>query len=235
MSNPLLKDSVFTSTGTQDVMTVSGTINKSLILWLILTISAIFAWTHPSISMGLMAPALIIGFVLAMITIFKKAAAPVISPFYALCEGFVLGAISLMFEKSYNGIVLNAILLTVTILFCMLAAYKSGLLRATPAFKKGVIIATFSIFLVYIVDIVLNFAFSSSVPYLHSTGFWGMLISVAIVSIAAFNLIIDFDIIEQGARSGAPKYMEWYGAFALMVTLIWLYLEVLRLLAKSRN
>lgn len=235
MANPLLKEEIFRNQGAGAAMTVSGTVNKSIILWLLLGASAVFSWMNPQITIPLMLPFIAAGFILAMISIFKKTASPFISPLYAIMEGLVLGAISLYFERMYPGIVVNAIMLTIAVLFCMLAAYRSGVLRATPRFKKGVIIATLAIALVYIADLLMNVFAGANFPYIHDSSMLGIAISLFVVAIASFNLIIDFDLIEQGALRGAPKYMEWYGAFALMVTLVWLYLELLRLLSKMRN
>lgn len=235
MANPLLKQDVFRNQGGVEVMTVSGTINKSIILWLLLGVSAVFSWMNPQVTIPYMFLFILCGFGLALVSIFKKTTAPFISPLYAIMEGLVLGAISLYFERMYPGIVVNAILITIAVMFCMLTAYKSGVLRATPRFKKGVIIATLAICLVYIIDLCMNVFAGANFPYIHDSSLLGICISLFVVAIASFNLIIDFDLIEQGAKQGAPKYMEWYGAFALMVTLVWLYLEILRLLAKMRD
>jgi uncharacterized YccA/Bax inhibitor family protein len=236
MSNPLLKDSIFDSSiRSNDVMTVSGTINKSIILWVLLIASAFYAWTHPTIIMPLLMPLLIIGFAIAMISIFKKEATPFLSPLYAISEGLILGVISLSFEKSYPGVVLNAILLTMCVLFCMLAAYKTGILRATPRFQKVVIFSTLAICLAYVIDLLLNLFGGGSFSYIHNSSGLGVIISLVIVAVASLNLIIDFDLIEQGSNQGVPKYMEWYSAFSLMITLVWLYLEMLRLLSKLRD
>ena len=172
---------------------------------------------------------------LAMISIFKQVASPFLSPIYAICEGLALGAISLYFEKAHTGIVVNAILLTICVLFCMLAAYKTGILKATPRFQRVVIFSTLAIALVYIVDLLLNLFGAGSFPYLHNSSGLGIVINLAIVIVASLNLIIDFDLIEQGVQYGAPKYMEWYSAFSLMITLVWLYIEILRLLSKLRD
>jgi uncharacterized YccA/Bax inhibitor family protein len=160
---------------------------------------------------------------------------PFLSPIEAICEGLVLGVISVYFEKIYPGIVVNAVLLTMCVLFCMLAAYKTGMLRATPKFKKVVILSTFAIALVYIVDLLMHTFGARGFSFLGDSSGLGIVISLVIVAVAALNLIIDFDLIERGAQYGAPKYMEWYSSFALMVTLVWLYLEILRLLSKTRN
>ena len=170
MSNPLLKDSVFRSpVSSNEVMTVSGTINKSIILWVLLAASAFYSWTHPNVIMPLAMPILLGGFVLAMISIFKQTTSPFLSPIYAICEGLALGAISLYFEKAHPGIVVNAILLTICVLFCMLAAYKTGILKATPRFQKVVIFSTLAIALVYIMDLLLNLFGAGSFSYLHNS------------------------------------------------------------------
>jgi uncharacterized YccA/Bax inhibitor family protein len=236
MSNPLLKDSIFDSPiRSNEGMTIAGTINKSIILWVLLIASAFYSWTHPNIIMPLLIPLLIAGFIIAMVSIFKKEATPFLSPLYAICEGLILGAISLSFEKSYPGVVVNTILLTMCVLFCMLAAYKTGILKATPRFQKVVIFSTLAICLVYVIDLFLNLFGAGSFSYIHNSSAIGIIISLVIVAVASLNLIIDFDLIEQGANQGSSKYMEWYSAFALMVTLVWLYLEMLRLLSKLRD
>ena len=233
MSNPLLKDSVFQSpVSHNEVMTVSGTINKSIILWIFLAVSAFYSWTYPAVIMPLLLPVLMGAFVLAIVSVFKKTAAPFLSPLYALCEGLVLGTVSLCFEKMYPGVVVNAVLSTVCVLFCMLASYKSGILKATPGFQKAVIFSTLAIGLVYMADLLLNVFGVGKFPYIHDSSTLGIVISFVIVAVASFNLIIDFDLIEKGAQSGAPKYMEWYSALSLMITLVWLYLEMLKLLSK---
>jgi uncharacterized YccA/Bax inhibitor family protein len=178
---------------------------------------------------------LIGGFVIALVTIFKKEWSPVTAPVYALLEGLVLGGISAIFERSYPGVAIQAVGLTFGTLFVLLLAYKSGIVRATQGFKIGVIAATGGIAVFYLVEMVLNFFFHFQVPAINGSGPWGIVFSLFVVIIAALNLVLDFDLIESGVRMGAPKYMEWYGAFGLMVTLIWLYLEILRLLAKARR
>ncbi|MDR0398917.1 MAG: Bax inhibitor-1/YccA family protein [Endomicrobium sp.] len=236
MSNPLLKDSVFqTPVRNAEVMTVSGTINKSIILWVLLAAGAFYSWTHPSIITPLTLPILLGGFVLAIISSFKMNLSPFLSPIYAVCEGLVLGVISIYFEKSYPGVVVNAVLLTMCVLFCMLAAYKTGMLRATPRFKKVVILSTFAIALVYLIDLLMGAFGARGFNFLSDSSGLGIIISLIIVAIASLNLIIDFDLIERGVQYGSPKYMEWYSSFALMVTLVWLYLEILRLLSRTRN
>jgi uncharacterized YccA/Bax inhibitor family protein len=151
-----------------------------------------------------------------------------------LCEGLALGGISALLEQAYPGIAIQSLGLTLGVTVVMLVLYTSGTLRATPKFTMGVIAATGGIFVVYLVDMVLRI-FGRQVPLLNGSGPWGIGISLVIVIIAALNLILDFDFVETGVRAGAPKYMEWYGAFGIMVTLVWMYLEILRLLGKIRR
>jgi uncharacterized YccA/Bax inhibitor family protein len=248
--NPALKESTFLDLGSGTVvsradgaMTLNGTVNKTGILLLLTVMTAAFAWNQSFVGGAptAMAPiymwgGLIGGFILAMVTVFKKTWAPVTAPMYALVEGFFLGAISAMFNHLYEGIVMQAVLLTFGTLFALLFAYRSGLIKATEKFKLGVVAATGGIMLVYLASIVLNM-FGSGIPLIHESGIVGIGFSLFVVVIAALNLVLDFDFIETGVEQGAPKYMEWYGAFGLMVTLVWLYIEFLRLLAKlqSRN
>jgi uncharacterized YccA/Bax inhibitor family protein len=175
------------------------------------------------------------GFVVALVTIFKKTWSPFTAPLYALLEGLALGGISAVFEKTYHGIAVQAVGLTLGVLFVMLLAYKTGLIRATQGFKIGVIAATGGIAVFYLVEMVLSFFFHFQFSAINGGSFLGIAFSLFVVVIAALNLVLDFDMIETGVRGGAPKYMEWYGAFGLMVTLIWLYLEMLRLLAKANR
>jgi len=174
------------------------------------------------------------GFVLALITIFKKQWAGVTSPLYALAQGALLGGISAMFELKYHGIAIQAVMLTFGTLVAMLLVYRSGLIKVNDKFRIGVVAATGGIALFYLAQFVLGF-FGITFHTVNSGSPVGIAFSLLVVGIAALNLVLDFDLIEQGARYNAPKYMEWYCAFALMVTLIWLYLEVLRLVAKLRS
>ena len=215
-------------------MTIQGTVNKTFILFLLLCSTAIFTWYQyfsGNDIQSLLWIGLLGGFIVALITIFVKKAAPFTAPFYALLEGLAIGGISAIFESQFEGITIQAILLTLGTLFSLLLAYRSGLINVTENFKLGVVAATGAIFFVYLADFILRL-FGMEVPFIHETGFVGILISVVIVVVAALNLVLDFDFIEKGAEQRAPKYMEWYGAFSLMVTLVWLYLEILRLLVK---
>ncbi|PYQ23818.1 MAG: hypothetical protein DMF79_03045, partial [Acidobacteria bacterium] len=170
----------------------------------------------------------------ALVTAFKPAFSPVTTPIYAALEGLFLGGVSGLYELRYPGIVMNAVGLTFGCLAALLAAYSSGLIRPSENFKLGIVAATGGIALLYLVSMGLGF-FGKSIPFIHDSGPIGIAFSVFVVGLAALNLVLDFDFIEDGARRGAPKYMEWYGAFGLLVTLVWLYLEILRLLAKLQN
>ncbi|MDR0184765.1 Bax inhibitor-1/YccA family protein [Lysobacter arvi] len=246
--NPALKEGTFLdlSSGSvvrrdSDAMTLNGTVNKTGMLLLLCVITAAFAWSQVQFtetgSVGAMPYILggaIGGLVFAIATIFKKEWAPVTAPLYALTEGFFLGAISAIFEHRFPGIVMQAVMLTFGTLFALLFAYRTGLIKATENFKLGVVAATGGIALVYLASFVLSF-FDVRVPFIHESGLIGIGFSLFVVVIAALNLVLDFDFIESGVEQNAPKYMEWYGAFGLMVTLVWLYVEFLRLLSKLQS
>ncbi len=234
-ANPALKSETFNiAADGQDVMTLQGAVNKTSALLLLVVLSATISWTNPNSTAPLLIVGAIAGFIIAIITAFNAKWSPVTAPMYAACEGFFLGGISLIFERMYPGIVFNAVFLTFGILFSLLIAYKSGLIKPTENFKLGVAAATGGICLVYVFSMIMGM-FGMSVPFLHSGGPIGIGISLFIVVIASLNLVLDFDFIEEGAERGAPKYMEWYAAFGLLVTLVWLYLEILHLLAKTRD
>jgi uncharacterized YccA/Bax inhibitor family protein len=241
-SNPALNSQVLTRPGpvgfAEGRMTVQGTVNKTALLLVLALATASATWVlesaDPAGASGLAIGAALVGLVVAIATIVKPRWAPVTAPIYALVEGVVLGAVSMIFEASYPGIATQAVALTFGVLGVMLLAYRTGLVRVTQRFRAGVVAATGAIFLVYLVSLVLGL-FGVRVPLLNDASPLGILISLVIVGVAALNLVLDFDFIEQGARAGAPAYLEWYGAFGLMVTLVWLYLELLRLLSKLRE
>ena len=215
-------------------MTIMGTVNKTAFSLLLLMTTALFTWNLPvgdPRGNGLMIFGMLGGFILAIVTVFKHQWAKFTVPVYALMQGLALGGISKYFESMYPGIVNQAVMLTFGTLGALLLAYRSGLIKATENFKLGIIAATGGIAFVYMISWILSW-FSISVPVIHSNSNMGILFSIGVVIIAALNLVLDFDFIEEGSEKGAPKYMEWYGAFGLLVTLIWLYLEILRLLAK---
>lgn len=241
-SNPALNEETFSSFNagaSSRTMTLEGTATKAAVLLALVTFAATYTWNlvqgaAPQQVMPWIIGGSIGGLVLAMITIFKKEWAGATAPLYALAEGLLLGAISSFYETQFHGLVFQAVTLTFGTLAMMLFAYRTGIIRATAKFKMGVFAATGGIFLLYLVNMVMGM-FGMPMQFLYSNGLLGIGISVVIVIVAALNLILDFDTIETGVKRGAPKYMEWYGAFALMVTLIWLYLEILRLLSKMRS
>ena len=227
----------FPAVADDQAMTIGGTVNKTALSLLILLIAANFVWNRGASDPLLWTFTLvgvIGGFLVAIATVFKQTWAPLTTPLYAGLEGLALGGISVVFEATYPGIVSQAVFLTFGTLGALLAAYRSGVIRATENFKLGVVAATGGIALLYGLCFILGF-FGMSVPLIHSSGTFGILFSIFVVVIAALNLVLDFDFIEQGAERRAPKYMEWYGAFGLLVTLVWLYLEILHLLAKLQS
>lgn len=234
-SNPVFRNDPFATAGySANTMTIGGAVGKTVILLVLALISGAASWTLASRGINVMPIAVgaaIVGFLVALGTTFKPQWSMVLAPLYALLQGTFVGAISQFFNAQYEGIALAAAGGTAATLSGMLFAYQIGLIRATDTFKRVVISATLGIAIFYVVMMVLRL-FGIQMPAINGSGLLGIGFSVFVVIIAALNLILDFDVIEQGARNGAPKYMEWYGAFALMVTLIWLYLEILRLLAK---
>ena len=235
--NPALSSETFKGINVipnDQTMTINGTVNKTTFSLLLLLIAGSFTFS-PNYT-WLILPGMIGGFITAIITIFKKEWAPITVPIYAVLKGLALGGISYMYNIQFEGIVSQAILLTLGILFALLFAYKSKLIAPTENFKLGLFAATGGIFLVYIISFIMSF-FGSGLPILNPTNssLFSIGFSLFVVIIASLNLVLDFDFIEEGSEKGVPKYMEWYGAFGLLVTLIWLYLEILRLLAKLRS
>lgn len=241
-SNPTLNADSFRveQVSSGEPMTLTGTVNRTGILLICTVATAAWTWNRffqspdaqtvlPFVAIGGIG-----GFILAIVTVFKKEWSPITAPIYALLEGLVLGGISAMMELRYRGIAVQAVGLTFGTLFVLLLAYHSGLIRVSEKFKLGVIAATGGIALFYLVQFVLAF-FGIRFAAINGSGLIGIGFSVVVVIVAALNLILDFDFIESGVAAGAPKYMEWYGAFALIVTLVWLYLEILRLLTKLNS
>lgn len=242
--NPVLTANTFGQVGGQlgaaaEAMTIQGTVNKTFLLLLILMVPAIYTWQkfysgEADAVAGLLLLGIVGGLIAALICVFKKSWSPVLAPLYAVFEGLVLGGISAQFEQKFPGIVIQSVGLTFGVLFALLLAYTSRLIKVTQNFRLGIVAATGGIMLFYLATMVLSF-FGIQIPYIHESGWLGIGFSLFVVAIAALNLVLDFDFIESGAAAGAPKYMEWFGAFGLLVTLIWLYLEILRLLAKTRS
>jgi len=241
-SNPALNDQAFRGAGVAigEPMTLQGTVNKTGVLLLCVIATAAWTWNifmHSHSQESAMSLAMvggIGGFIVALVTIFKKTWAPVTAPIYALLEGLALGGISAIFELRFPGIAIQAVSLTFGTLAVLLLVYRSGVIPVTENFKLGVVAATGGIALFYLATIVLGF-FGVHFTTINGSGPIGIGFSIFVVIIAALNLVLDFDFIENAVRAGAPKYMEWYAAFGLMVTLIWLYFEILRLLSKLRS
>ncbi|MCG6186537.1 MULTISPECIES: Bax inhibitor-1/YccA family protein [Maribellus] len=247
-SNPVFKERVFSRgySSASDVMTVNGTINKTALMLLLVVAAAVFTWNkffdvaniNPEAGFSAVAPWLAIGgiggFITVLITVFRPQSSGISAPIYAVFEGLFLGGISAFFEMQYNGIVMRAVALTLAVFAAMLFFYRSGIIKVTKKFMLGVFAATAGIALVYFVSFIAGL-FGANLGFLYGSSNFSIGFSLVVVAIAALNLVLDFSFIERAAGSGAPKYMEWYGAFGLMVTLIWLYLEILRLLAKVAN
>lgn len=241
-SNPVFRNAFAElDTNATEAMTINGVVNKTGFLLALVIISAVFIWTqyfsngvpgHGIYSITIVCIPLAI--LTALVTVFKKEWAIVTAPVYAVLEGVALGVISSMLELKYPGIVIQAVGLTFGTFIVMLFTYYNRIIRATEGFKRGVIAATGGIAIFYFISFIAGF-FGYEVPLIHEGGIYGIAFSVIVVIVAAMNLILDFDFIEQGVNYRIPKYMEWYSAFGLIVTLIWLYLEILRLLSKARS
>lgn len=238
-SNPALGEKTFSLRAAQgeESMTIQGTVNKSAILIGILILTGAVSWSQ--YMSGASAMIFIIaggigGLIAALVTIFKKEWSPITAPIYAVFEGLLLGGVSAIAEQQFSGIVLQAVMLTVGTFVALLAAYRSGLIKATENFKLGVVAATGAVGLLYLSSFILGF-FGIEMSFMRDSSWLSIGISLVIVVIAALNLVLDFDFIENGAETKAPKYMEWYAAFGLILTLVWLYLEILRLLIKLNS
>lgn len=243
--NPVLSESTYEKwsavAGAQSgVMTVQGTVYKSLILIGLVMTTFLFSWMKfasagPAAAAPLAIGGAIGGLVLALITCFAAKASPYTAPLYALCEGLFLGGISAFAEMKFPGIVFQSVGLTFGVFLSMLLLYTSRTIRATPAFTRGVMIATMGIAIVYLISLAMRLFGGTPLPYIHEGGAIGIGFSLVCVVLASLNLVLDFDLVEQGAAAQAPKFMEWYAGFGLLVTLVWLYIEVLRLLMKLRK
>jgi uncharacterized YccA/Bax inhibitor family protein len=242
-ANPAMNEAVYRRAGyaatAAQAMTVQGSVLKTAVLLLVLLATAAFTWSQAAsgnlpVAYVFLIGGCIGGFLVALLTIFIPTVSPFTAPLYAALQGLFLGAVSALFEAMYPGIVVQAVGLSIGVLAVMLFVYGTGIIRATEKFKIGVVAATGAVCLVYLVDIVVSL-FGTRLPFIHESGAFGIGFSLVVVVIAALNLILDFDFIEQGARYQAPKYMEWYAGFSLLVTLVWMYLEILRLLGKLRR
>ena len=241
-SNPALQEARFagvTVAAGQPAMTLQGTATRSLLLILLAAFSASFTWHEVATgNTGIVGPAVLIGgiggFVVALVTIFKPTVSPWTAPLYAVLEGLLLGGISAIYDARFQGLPMQAVGLTFGVFLALLVLYRTRVLQATDRFRTGVVAATAGIAVLYLLSFVLRF-FGVTMPFLHDSSMLSIGISLVIVGVAALNLILDFDLVERGVALRAPKYMEWYAAFGLLVTLIWLYLEILRLLAKLQS
>ena len=224
------KNSLFLNQG----MTIKGTVDKTALALCLLLISAYYSFSQANFTLMVLAG--IIGCFLFLTLIFKKSWAPFIVPLYSISQGFVVGGVSYLYNSQYEGIVLQSVLLTILVLFSMLFAYRSKIIKPTQNFKLAIFSSIMAIFVLYVIGFFMGlFGTGLSILDPRNSSLASIGASVFIVAIGAFSLVIDFDFIEEGAEKGAPKYMEWYGAFGLLVTLIWLYFEILRLVAKLRN
>ncbi len=232
-----------------DTMRISGVATASGVLLVVLVAVAWVGWQGVKTGVGVddtgrsvvtaslpgwLLPAVLVGLGLAIVTIMKPKLARFTAVFYAAVEGAVLGAISHLYAAQFNGIVLQAVGLTLGVFVMMLFLYATRIIKVTDRFRRGVIAATGAILLVYLVSIVLHL-FGATIPFINDAGPVGIAFSLLVVGLAALNLTLDFDLVERGVQAGAPRYMEWYCAFGLLVTLVWLYLELLRLLAKLQR
>lgn len=238
-SNPVMQEEVYQRAGQETLdggfiqvrgekMTVQGAINKTFILATIMLMTATIGYSMPS--MWLIWGGAIAGLIVVIIAARKPHLSPMLAPLYAALEGFFVGGISAFYAQAFSGIILQAVSLTLAVLFMMLFIYKSGLIKVTASFRTGVVMATGAILLLYVVNFVLSF-FGASIPVLHSNGTFGIIISLVIIGVASLNLLLDFDNFEKGEKHGAPGYMEWFSGMGLLITLVWLYIEILRLVA----
>lgn len=242
-SNPILREAIFAQEGVlaEMPMTINGTLNKLFLLSSVFVLSASIIWYnvslgHTDIVAILLPISIFVGFILALIISFTPKTAPFLTPFYAMAQGVALSAISCYVENMYQGIVVQAISVTFFVLFVMLFCYKSKMIRNTPTFNKVILIGTVSISLFYLISFLLSLLFKVNIPYFNNSSDIGsIIINIVIACLAALNLIIDFDFIERGSTALFPKYFEWYGAFGLLVTIFWLYIEILRVLIRARR
>ena len=241
-ANPALKDSTFVGARAavgEPAMTLQGTATKSLLLLLLTVFAASFTWKAVATgNLGVVGPSILVGgiggFIVALVTVFKPRASPYTAPLYAVLEGLLLGGVSALYNARFAGLPLQAVALTFGVFAALLLVYRTGLVRATENFRLGVFAATGGIAIMYLSSFVLRL-FGVQMAFLHDSSPLSIGISLVVVVVAALNLVLDFDFIERGVEYGAPRYMEWYGAFGLLVTLVWLYLEMLRLLAKLQG
>lgn len=243
-SNPAFRDSTFSavcsSDGQSNAMTMDGTVHRACVLLFLVVVGAGWAWArfssvrHSREILAYLLVGFFAGFLVALATILRPKWSPITAPIFALLQGLCLGVLSAALELRHPGIAIEAVALTFGTCFCLLLAYRSGLVRATKGLRLGTVAATGGIAVAYLASMVMSLI-GVPMPHVLAGGVPGVIVSIIVVTVAALNLVLDFDFVERGIQSGAPKYMEWYAAFGLMLTLIWLYLEMLRLLTKARS
>ena len=240
-SNPAFRNGILSRADTragEGVMTLGGTIGKTFVLLALAIASAIYTWSQVGAQPGRIGFLIMVGalggFVVALVTVFKPRLAPVTAPIYAVLEGLALGGISSLYNAQYRGLPVQAVMLTFAVFVVMLALYRFRVIRATERFRTVIVTATMALMLFYLANFVVGF-FGITLPLINSASPMGIGFSVLAAGLAAFFLILDFDLVEEGLQRGAPKHMEWYAGFSLLVTLVWLYLELIRLLGKLRR
>ena len=240
-SGPGITEPADRSEAWRDRMTLDGVVLRGLILFPILLATGWFGWQSVDVVDGAVTsfpgwllPVLLVAFGVAIVTVFKPRVSPYTAPVYAALEGLVLGAISALYNARYEGIVLQAVMMTGAVFAIMLTLYSKRIVKVDDRLRKGIIAATGAVMVVYLISMVMRI-FGAEIPFIHEASPIGILFSLVVVGIASANLLLDFDLIEKGVENGAPKWMEWYAAFGLLVTLVWLYLELLRLLSKLRS
>jgi uncharacterized YccA/Bax inhibitor family protein len=234
--NPVMNEKALQGSRTQEgpityteKMTVQGAINKSFILFALLLVTAIFG--YQTASMPLTIGGAIGGLIVVLVAVFKKEWSPFLAPMYAALEGLFVGGITAMYAAAFEGIIFNAVSLTFALLFLMLFLYKMEIIKVTEKFRSGVIMATGAVLIVYLASWILGMFGIADMPFLHDGGMLSIGISIVIIGIASLNLLLDFDFFEKGEQHGAPAYMEWFAGMGLLITLVWLYVEILRLLS----
>jgi len=237
MANPLMSEWMYSKIwiDKNDSMTLEGAINKSYILVWTTILSAIFVWNNSPIFLPYTLPIVVIAFILSLVIIFNKKSAPYLAPVYAILEWIVIWAISIIYEKDFPGIVIQAVSLTFWVFLIMLTLYRTKIIKVTENLRTWIISATWAIALIYIISFLWSITGWYDIPYIHESWLIWIWFSVFIVWIASLNLVLDFDNIETWVKMEVPKYMEWYTSFWLLITLIWLYIEILRLLSKVRS
>jgi len=237
MANPVMKPESFSTLENpwSELMTLQWTINKSIILVALTVLSALATWQYAALFLPFLIPLIIVWALVALVIFFKDTTAPYVAPVYAVIEWIIIGTLSAFFELQYPGIVMQAVGLTFVVSGLMLFMYKTEIIKVTEQFRSIIVTMTWAIMVLYLISIVWSLSGWYEVAFLHSNGPLGIGVGVLITGIAAFNLLLDFDLMEKAVAAKAPKYYEWYAGFSLLITLVWLYIEILRLLSKIRS